>query len=74
MSVALAPVLIVLAVVVVLGAALAVLARRRRIPERDRGRVREVLRTAPLNTQGDPRPTGSVRFMGEQGGRGALPA
>ncbi|GAA1479154.1 hypothetical protein GCM10009623_36000 [Nocardioides aestuarii] len=124
MSVALVPVLIALAVVGVLGTALAALARRRRIqvdeaegqrqslryrvepgedpastvaalhaagfdavsdgdvvlvvgdadPERDRSEVREVLRNAPLNTQGDPRPAGSVRFMDEQGGRGARSA
>lgn len=124
MSVALVPVLVVLAAVVVLGAGLAALARRQRThldegleqrrslryrvepgedpastvaalqaagfdavsdgdvvlvvgdadPERDRGAVREVLRSAPVNTQGDPRPAGSVRFMDEQGGRGGRSA
>lgn len=39
-------------------------------PERGRSGVREVLRNAPVNTQGDPRPPGSVRFVDEQGGRG----
>lgn len=39
-------------------------------PEQDREQVRDVVRSAPINLEGDPRAERPVRFLDEQGGRG----